>query len=372
MRKKVGIIGLGKITQLKHLYNLFNSQNFKIEAICDISEKLVDEVGELYNVPYRFNNYQEMYELPLDIIMVLTHDHAQPIIDSLKAGFDVFTEKPLCWTESEALEIEHAKKESGKQVIIGYMKRYMPNYIDLKKQIQEMKDKKLINVKTLASGTKYRVPMSHKVFKDSRLKTIEVSGNNQTIEKIMTEYGFTKQQAEDYRMLVELGIHNLNLLIDLFGEPVKIDYADMWSSRKEEPAINSDVFVKSNVSAHRMLVCILEFQGGIKCVWEIGAFFDGEQEYIDKITINDLSEELTIKFPNPFIRGLPLTFETNCIIDNVPSLSVNTMFLEDCFKSELDNLYLTIDTNSIPRTPLEEGKRDINWIKKIIKTIKYE
>ncbi|HDR7544580.1 Gfo/Idh/MocA family protein [Bacillus sp. CH_442] len=360
-RKKVGIIGLGKITQIKHLHYLFHAEEFQIEAICDISTSLLNSIGELYGVEKRFTNYHEMFKLDLDVVMVLTHDHATPIIDALNAGFHVFTEKPLCWTEEEAEKIQSIVKQTNNKLIIGYMKRYIPNYSDFKDRVQRLENKKIINIKTFASGTKFRIPYSHKTIKDSSLKPLEKDVNSDIITRIMRNMSYSQQRAEDYRMLMELGIHNLNFILDIFGEPVDINYVNMWSSRTENKAFN-----KNNVKNHRMFITILTFASGLKCVWEIGAFFDGELDWKDTITINDFNEEITLKFPNPFVRGLPIEINSEKIIEGTPVKSSEICFYEDSFKAELQHLFACLEGNEIPKTSVIEGTRDIKWIKKII------
>jgi predicted dehydrogenase len=364
-RKKVGIIGLGKITQLKHLYYLFHSEEFKIEAICDISQSLLKSVGEVFGVEKRFEDYKDMFNLELDVVMVLTHDHAFPIIDALNAGFDVFTEKPLCWTEEEAELIKKTVERTGNKLVIGYMKRFIPNYNELKHKISKLPNKKIINVKTFASGTKVRIPPSHTVFKDSNIKPFEKNVGSKVSSRIMSNNSYSEQQAADYRMLMELGIHNLNFLIDILGEPISIDYAKMWSSRTNGNSENN------NVKTHRMFLAILTFPEDLKCVWEIGTFFDGKLEWKDTITINDFQEEISINFPNPFVRGLPINIETTKIINGYPHHLSEFSFYEDSFKLELTHLYNCLSEKEYSRTPVEEGLRDIKWIRELTDCITY-
>lgn len=63
-----------------------------------------------------------------DVMFVATPDHlhTQPILDSLDAGCDVITEKPLCLTQSEADAIIEKSKTTGLVVGVDMHKRYDP------------------------------------------------------------------------------------------------------------------------------------------------------------------------------------------------------------------------------------------------------
>jgi predicted dehydrogenase len=57
----------------------------------------------------------------VDALFIVTPDHLHKpmIIDALKAGKDVYSEKPLTYTSAEGLEIIRAAKESGRIVHVG-------------------------------------------------------------------------------------------------------------------------------------------------------------------------------------------------------------------------------------------------------------
>lgn len=361
-RVRVGVIGLGKIAQLKHLHFLFESKKFDVVAISDLSSSLLDLVGEKYGISNRFADYESMLKLQLDVVMVLTHDHEKQIVDILNSRKHVFVEKPLCWTFQEATRIQEAEINSGKKVIIGYMKRFMPIYQELKEKLNNSNNLKLIKIHTFASGAK-NLPESHIVFKDKSLKVKENPLLDSIISRVMEENKFSIEDAYNYKMLLELGIHNLNLIVSLLGEPVKIEYQDFWTTR----AVNKDSWGKENVQSHKMFLCILEFPNNLKCVWEMGAFFDGKLDWDDSITIHEFEEETTIKFPNPFIRDLPIGVEHNSIVNGSHVSTKKSLYHPDAFKSQLDYLHEWLTRKTEPITSTSEGIRDINVIANIIK-----
>ncbi|MDR3401087.1 MAG: Gfo/Idh/MocA family oxidoreductase [Chthoniobacter sp.] len=75
----------------------------------------------------------------LDVLAVATPDnlHTQPILAALKAGVHVITEKPMCLTIHEADEIIDAARAKGLVVSVDMHKRYDPDHLRVRDDIQK-------------------------------------------------------------------------------------------------------------------------------------------------------------------------------------------------------------------------------------------
>jgi predicted dehydrogenase len=143
---KVGVVGLGEIAQVVHLPILQeHSELFEIAAICDISQELLMTLGERYSVPpaSRYTDYREIgAQSDLDAILVLNSDeyHTDSALAALQHGKHVLIEKPMCLTRQEADTIIKARDAAGVQVMVGYMRRYAPAFVQAIEQPRPLGD----------------------------------------------------------------------------------------------------------------------------------------------------------------------------------------------------------------------------------------
>ncbi|WP_050613810.1 Gfo/Idh/MocA family protein [Bacillus testis] len=123
---RVGIIGAGSISDL-HIAGHQRSSRSNVMAICDQNAERAKAKARQYGIPHYCTNYKELLSLKdIDAIVICTYNatHAQIAIDALASQKHVFVEKPLCISYEEAQEIEAAVKKSGKQLQVGFVRRF--------------------------------------------------------------------------------------------------------------------------------------------------------------------------------------------------------------------------------------------------------
>ena len=112
---RVGIIGAGMISH-RHMTIYTHIPNAKVVAVSEIIPERLKAFGELYGIPEkdRYQDFREMLKRDdLDTIDVCVHNnlHAPVSIAAMKAGFDVYCEKPIAATSADAqMMIDCAKK----------------------------------------------------------------------------------------------------------------------------------------------------------------------------------------------------------------------------------------------------------------------
>ena len=126
-KTKIAVIGVGGISQ-QHLDAYRNNPDVEIYALCDINEAQLNKRGEQYGVKRLYTDCETMLEeLPeIEAVSVCTWNsaHAPCTIAALKAGKHVLCEKPMATNAKDAEAMLQAAKESGKLLMIGFVRRF--------------------------------------------------------------------------------------------------------------------------------------------------------------------------------------------------------------------------------------------------------
>jgi predicted dehydrogenase len=120
---RVGVVGLGWWAGTYHLPALAALPACRVEAVCDVDPVRVTWARERFGVPHGFAEPGELFASNLvDAVVIATpHDsHAALAVAALRAGLDVYVEKPLALTAADARAVEAAVNESGGQLMLGY------------------------------------------------------------------------------------------------------------------------------------------------------------------------------------------------------------------------------------------------------------
>jgi predicted dehydrogenase len=142
MAVKVGIVGLGFGAEFIPLYQ--NHPDAEVGAICQRSEKNLNEVGDRFKVPknLRFTRFEDLLSLDdLDAIHIVTPiaDHAPMTLASLRAGKHTASTVPMALTQEECLEIVKARRESGKVYMMMETAVYTREFLYVREMVESGK-----------------------------------------------------------------------------------------------------------------------------------------------------------------------------------------------------------------------------------------
>ncbi len=137
---KVAVIGVGGISRV-HIQSYRKSPRAELYALCDINRERLEKAGKAYGISRLYTDAQEMLaDLPeLDAVSVCTWNsaHAPCAIAALKAGKHVLCEKPMALSALEAKRMQEAALESGKLLMIGFVRRFGNDAQILKRFIEK-------------------------------------------------------------------------------------------------------------------------------------------------------------------------------------------------------------------------------------------
>ena len=123
----IGMIGAGYIGQIGHLMNLVELENCRIVALADYRAELRQRVADRYSIPRTYASHLELLRYPdVDaVVVVVPREHLGPVVlDCLKAGKHVLSEKPMAGTVNQGDQLVDAAHASDVHYAVGYMKRY--------------------------------------------------------------------------------------------------------------------------------------------------------------------------------------------------------------------------------------------------------
>lgn len=124
---RVGILGLGAISQSAHLESARRCSNVELVAICDVAQDLLAQMSVVHHVRKTYTDYDEMLrDDEIDaIVLGIAHEfHVPCAIKALRAGKHVLVEKPLGLNLQECLELKKVVEETGLVLQVGNMKRF--------------------------------------------------------------------------------------------------------------------------------------------------------------------------------------------------------------------------------------------------------
>ncbi len=141
--KRVGLIGTGWYGKCD-LFRLMQVAPVDVVSLCDVDSKMLSEASDLVTQkqkgksPKTYSDYRKMLaEKDLDIVLVATPDHwhALPTIEALKAGADVYVQKPISVDIAEGEAMLAAARKYNRVVQVGTQRRSTPHLMEAKRDI---------------------------------------------------------------------------------------------------------------------------------------------------------------------------------------------------------------------------------------------
>jgi predicted dehydrogenase len=142
-RINVAAIGTGRISRGHDMPGVWQYDTARIMAVCDLDTKRAEEGKILVNDYYTRKNgkpydgvkvYHDYRELLLnkdvDAVLISTPDHWHALIgmDAVRAGKDVYCQKPTSLTIAEGRALSNAVKDTGRIFQIGSQQRSTPQF----------------------------------------------------------------------------------------------------------------------------------------------------------------------------------------------------------------------------------------------------
>jgi len=135
----LGLIGAGNLAKNQHLPNLMWTPHARLKTVCDLREQAVRDAQAQFRVPNGETDYRKVLadpEIQGVVIATRAEQHAELTIEALRAGKHVYVEKPLAESVPQCQAIVAEQKKSGKNVAVGFNRRFAPAYRKAKELLQ--------------------------------------------------------------------------------------------------------------------------------------------------------------------------------------------------------------------------------------------
>jgi len=133
---RVVVAGLGNMGRSHALAYHANPQ---VEVIGLINRSNVDLPDALQGYP-QLNTFEEGLVLEPDLVCIATYSdsHADYAVAAMEAGADVFVEKPLATTATDARRVADVATRLGRKLVVGYILRHHPSWQRLIAEAREL------------------------------------------------------------------------------------------------------------------------------------------------------------------------------------------------------------------------------------------
>ena len=142
--RRVALIGAGWYGKID-LLRLMQIAPVEVVALCDVDTKMLSEAGDIVlnrqksgKRPKLYTDYKKLLkDNKLDLVLIATPDHwhALPMIDAVKAGCDVYVQKPTSIDVVESQAMLAAARKYNRVVQVGTQRRSTPHLMEAKETI---------------------------------------------------------------------------------------------------------------------------------------------------------------------------------------------------------------------------------------------
>lgn len=125
---KIGIIGCGKIAQVRHIPEYVANANTEIVAFYDKTPQRAEGLAEKYGGKAYDSCADLLADPEIDAVSVCVanHRHAEVTMDALRAGKHVLCEKPMATTMEDCEAMVALAESMGKKLVIGHNQLLTP------------------------------------------------------------------------------------------------------------------------------------------------------------------------------------------------------------------------------------------------------
>ena len=230
----IGVIGCGKIAQVRHLPEYAAHPEARIAGVFDLCRERAETIAETYHTKV-YTSYKDMLadpEIEAVSVCVANAAHCEITVEALKSGKHVLCEKPMAVTLEQCEQMAQMAKQENRFLMIGHNQRLTKAHAKARKLIEQGEIGKILT---------FRTSFGH--------------GGPETWAIDSRNVWFFDKKTAAFGAMADLGIHKTDLIQYLTGQRVSAVTAYMGTLDKKDSEGNP-IGVDDNA------ICIYEMDGG--------------------------------------------------------------------------------------------------------------
>lgn len=328
---RVGVVGLGLITQGVHLPNLETlREDFVVTHVCDASASLAHAVADrLPGEVSASTDWRAVVADPrVDALMVLTPgSHGETAAAALLAGKHVFSEKPLAHSKTEVTELTALASDRGLVLQVGTMKAHDDIITPAREAIDRIGSLRVVRVTVLHPTDECQFEHVDLIPANSPDAAVVGAGRDYTEARNDEAMGDSSLGVRQLYCDVLLGsvIHEMALLRSLgLGLPASWDFVSvnppLTDARASEPP---------------RILAIGQLPGGaqLQLSWN---WVPDYPEYDEEVKVIGSAGRVTLSMPGPYLAHHRARMTVEFTADGLRHRDVVTSGFTTAFIRELE------------------------------------
>ncbi|HUH32582.1 MAG TPA: Gfo/Idh/MocA family oxidoreductase, partial [Daejeonella sp.] len=223
-----GIIGCGDVTEVKSGPAFNKVDRSSLHAVMRRNAAKAKDYAERHNVPVWYDSADDLIADNLvNAVYIATPPayHEEYAVKALKAGKDVYVEKPMALTASGCQRIAHAAELSGGKVSVAHYRRAMPFFLKIKELIESNTIGQVLFVNL-------------KMFQGAKNEVISKTEDNWRLDPLISGGG----------LFYDLAPHQIDMMLYLFGSAQKASGFSSTTGKTTVPdLISGQILLPNNV-----------------------------------------------------------------------------------------------------------------------------
>jgi predicted dehydrogenase len=320
---RIALLGCGAISELCHgpaIQHLEEKGIATLVAVFDPDASRMAKLCALFPSAVSYRDESFLQTVPLDLVIVASpvSSHEAHVVRALEAGIGVLCEKPLAGDTDAGDRMIAAARQHQQILAVGLMRRFYSN-VQFTRQ--------LIKNKTLGPVISFSVqeggPFNWPARSDSLFRKGTAGGG----------------------VLLDVGVHVLDLVVNWFGEPQKMTYTDD---------------AMGGIEANCRLE--LSYASGFNGTIQLSRDWDTASRYVIEFERGTLrlrageAEKVQLELKDAgFSLESPLKKQAAFATSTAASF-------QQAFLAQLQNVIAAVRGNSQPLVPADEGIRSLRLI----------